>query len=99
MCIILSWKLGQALRNRLRPPNQPITIKLSHGRTRAIVLTVVHVRCLNVRSSLTFSLKVQDKSVTIPRLKEGRIVCCDPAVKVRHFCLYFMELLAFHMRH
>lgn len=38
-----------------------------------------------------FFVTVQTQTVTIPRLKEGRIVCCDPAVKVSHFGLRFIE--------
>jgi len=38
-----------------------------------------------------FFVTVETQTVTIPRLKEGRIVCCDPAVKVSHFGLRFIE--------
>lgn len=38
-----------------------------------------------------FFVTVETQAVTIPRLKEGRIVCCDPAVKVSHFGLRLIE--------
>ena len=38
-----------------------------------------------------FFVTVEPQAVTIPRLKEGRIVCCDPAVKVSHFGLRLIE--------
>lgn len=45
-----------------------------------------------------FFVTVQTQTVTIPRLKEGRIVCCDPAVKVSHFGLRFIEFQGRQMR-
>lgn len=38
-----------------------------------------------VRRLLNFLGKAYAKTAIIPRLKEGRIVCCDPAVKVGCF--------------
>lgn len=67
--------------------SQPITLKDSHGFTTNVGLFNVG----GLDHPCLFFVTVETQTVTIPRLKEGRIVCCDPAVKVSHFGLRFIE--------
>ena len=77
--------------------SQPITLKDSHGFTTNHTCALQVFRCaslFNVEGLdhlCLFFVTVETQAVTIPRLKEGRIVCCDPAVKVSHFGLRFIE--------
>ena len=77
--------------------SQPITLKDSHGFSTKHTCAIQGFRCANLFNVegldhlCLFFVTVETQTVTIPRLKEGRIVCCDPAVKVSHLGLRLIE--------